>query len=86
MCFGGYGTLPVRGATVCGSEEEDEPLLFVDLIEEAPGADAVAPGRRFIAFEPSNVRAHVRMLTQLGVHDPSQLVDDFSMAGAGDAV
>ena len=69
-----------------GGEKEDDPLLFVDFVEEAPGADAVAPGRRLVALEAPNVRAHVGVLTQLRVHDSSQLVDDGPVAGAGDAV
>ena len=67
-----------------GSEKVDDLLFFIDLVEEPPGADAMAPGRRLMAFEAPNVWAHVRMLTQLGVHDPRQLVDDGSMAGAGE--
>ncbi len=67
-----------------GGEKEDDPLLFIDLVEEPPGTDAVAPGRRLLAFQAPNVGAHVRMLTQPRVHDPCQLVDDGSMPGAGE--
>ena len=67
-----------------GGEKEDNPLLFIDLVEEAPGADPVAPGRRLVALEAPIVWADVGVLAQLRVHHLSQLVDNGSMAGAGD--
>lgn len=63
--------LAICSAAVSRREKQDSLLLFVDLVEEAPGPDAVAPGRRLKALEASNVWPHVRMLTQLWVHHSS---------------
>lgn len=63
--------LAICRAAVGRREKKDDPSLFVDLVEEAPGPDAVAPSRRLKAPEPSDVWPHVRMLTQLWVHHPS---------------
>lgn len=62
--------LAICRAAVSRSEKEDDLSLFVDLVEEAPSADAVTPGRRLKALEALNVWPHVRMLTQLWVHHP----------------
>ncbi len=50
------------------SGHEDDSLLLVDLIEETPSADAIAPRLRTVAPGLTNVRTDVGQPAQLGIN------------------
>jgi hypothetical protein len=52
-----------------GGDHEDSSLLIVDLVEEAPVADAVAPGLGSVVLELLDMRPYMGPLAELGIDD-----------------
>lgn len=59
--------LSVGAAAVFGGDHKDDLFFFMDIVEKAPGPDAVSKGRRFPIFKPFDVGAEVRFVSEPGV-------------------
>lgn len=62
-----------------GGRHEHDAVGIVDLEEETPRSDAIAPGFWHVALQPADVRAVMGVTPQLRVNRLSQLVGDPSM-------
>ena len=79
-----FGLFVVRAASVVGGSQEDEVVLFVDFIEEAPGPNPVSPRRGIPVLEPFNVGTGMWFLSEAGVDRFPKLLVETAEAGPGE--
>ena len=66
-------SLRVRLLAVVGHRHEDDPLLFINLVEQLPIAYAVAPRGWIPAFQTLDVGTEVRVFAKYGIDMLPQL-------------
>jgi len=66
-----------------GCDHEDDPLLFIYLIEESPSPYSIPPRVRVEILELPDMRPEMRMLLKLVIDNFPQLFDDFAVSRSG---
>jgi hypothetical protein len=68
-----------------GCDHEDDLLVLIDFIEEAPGPNSIPPGLRLKPPEFLDVRSKMRVLAKLRIDELPKLVSNLALAGPSDA-